>query len=160
MASPDTSPRRRERRGRPCSVCGKWFIADARVRHCQRTCLKPECRAEQRRRSQASWSRRNPGYWAENRLGEQVSRLEAGQGSASRKPVVRPPPAELAEIPPVFVQEAMGVKGYVITVFLVRMLSRMAQDAMRGQRHEIMEEIGRMLPDEAQDPFRESGFFK
>jgi len=66
----------------------------------------------------------------------------------------------LAEIPPVFVQEAMGVKGYVITVFLVRMLSRMAQDAMRGQRHEIMEEIRRMLPDEAQDPFRESGFSK
>ena len=159
MAHPD-SPRRRKRRGRPCSVCGKWFIADARVRHCQRTCLKPECRAEQRRRSQASWSRRNPGYWTENRLGAQVSRLENGQGSASRKPVVRPPPAELAEIPPVFVQEAMGVKGYVITVFLVRMLSRMAQDAMRGQRHEIMEEIRRMLPDEAQDPFRESGFSK
>lgn len=156
MASSDTSPRRRKRRGRPCSICGKWFIADARVRHCQRTCLKPECRAEQRRRSQASWSRRNPGYWTENRLGEQVSRLENGHGSAPRKPVVRPPPAELAEIPAVFVQEAMGMKGYVITVFLVRMLSRMAQDAMRGQRHEIIKVIGRMLPGEAQDPFRES----
>ena len=159
MASSDPSSRRRKRRGRPCSICGKWFIADARVRHCQRTCLQAECRAEQERRTRASWSWQNPGYWTERRLGEQVNRLEEGRRSSSRKPVMRPPPAEVAEIPADFVQEAMGTKGYVITVLLVRMLFRMTQEAMDGQRHEIMEEIGRMLPGDPQEAFREFGFF-
>jgi len=63
------------RRGRPCSVCRRWFVPDPRVRGKQRTCLRAECRKEQRRRTQASYRRRNEGEEWESQLRSRVERV-------------------------------------------------------------------------------------
>jgi len=134
------------RRGRPCSVCGRWYMPNPRVGDRQRTCLREECRYTQQRRQQASWRRRNPSYWSARRLRSQLDRAESSQAEE----IPRPPPPEVREIPAEVVQSAMGVQAPVILVFLLRLCDRMLQSAMEAQRDEIMEEMRRLSPAAAQ----------
>ena len=53
------------------------------------------------------------------------------------------PPAGMSGLPTTWAQDAIGAKGLVIVVFLVRLLHRATQAAMQRQRVEIMQEIGR-----------------
>ena len=135
-----------KRRGRPCSVCGVWFVASPRVRHRQRTCGAKACQRALRARTQADWRRRNPDYWAERRLREQMARMEAGGD-----PPIRPPPALLRRIPVDLVQDEIGLKQFVIIVFLARLLQQAAQDEMRSQIVELEAQFGRIRRQAAQD---------
>ena len=119
---------RRKGRSKPCLVCRRWFVPDPRVGHRQKTCGRPACQAEQKRRKQAAWSARNPGYWAERRLRAQAEELQA----AERSPPVRPPPAELAELPVDFVREVLGDQGLVILAYALRLCWRAAQAESRA----------------------------
>ena len=49
-------------RKKPCRICRRWFRPDVRVGDRQRVCSRPECQQVRRRKSQASWRARNPGY--------------------------------------------------------------------------------------------------
>src|SRR3954447_14534295 len=53
---------------RPCTICRQWFRPDPRIGSRQRACGKPECRKLRRRKTQASWRRRNPEYGAAYRI--------------------------------------------------------------------------------------------
>lgn len=46
-----------------CSVCGRYFKPDCRTKFRQRICGKDSCRKEQKKRSQAEWLKKNPGYF-------------------------------------------------------------------------------------------------
>ena len=122
---------------KPCSVCRRRFAPDARVGDRQRTCGDPECRREQKRRTQAQWSERNPSYWSERRLRDQAARLQDSENEAG---LAGPPPG-LAGLPADWAQDAIGPEGLVIIVFLARLLYRAMQDAMKRQRVEITREI-------------------
>ena len=141
------SQKKRKRRSRPCSVCGRWFEPNPRVGDRQRTCGDARCRKEQKRRTQAKWSSANAGYWTQRRLDAHVVRVEAGEVAA-----VRPPPAEMARIPSEAAQEAFGSQGAVIIALVVRLLLRSSQDAMGREVATMtreMERLRRALPQEA-----------
>ncbi len=142
----------RKRRGKPCSVCGRWFTPNPRVGRRQRTCGDAACRKEQKRRTQAAWARRNRHYWRQRRLDAQVDRLEAGAD-----PSLRPPPAALARIPPEAAQEALGTKGVVFMAFLLRVLLATAQEAMEVQRDAINQELRRIQHEGAQEAIGQRG---
>lgn len=46
-----------------CEICGISFTPDPRVGDRQRVCFKTACQLERKKRSQASWLNRNPGYF-------------------------------------------------------------------------------------------------
>jgi hypothetical protein len=137
-----------------CSICGCWFYPNPKVRHCQRTCGKAECRAAHKKRSQAHWSRKNPNYWRARRLAEKANAAgEARSGAAT----IRSPPAAMAQIPWDVVQEAFGAEGTVILAFLVRVACRSAQDAMDSKSLESTKEFVRLDDTNAQDAMDSHG---
>jgi hypothetical protein len=46
-----------------CEICGISFIPDPRVGDRQKVCFKTTCQLERKKRSQAAWLSRNPGYF-------------------------------------------------------------------------------------------------
>ncbi len=139
---------------RPCSVCRRWFEPKPRVRHCQRTCGRVSCRAEQRRRTQLGQRKKNPSYWCDRRLQARLQEAsKPGSGAAS----ARPPPAVIARVPWESVQDALGVQASVIIEFLLRLSSKAAQDAMRPQVYDITEESRRVIKEAAQDALGSPG---
>ena len=54
---------RMEIKTKRCEVCHVLFRPDRRVGYRQRVCRKLSCQKERKRRSQAAWLKRNPGYF-------------------------------------------------------------------------------------------------
>jgi hypothetical protein len=46
-----------------CQICGRHYRPDRRAGRSQRSCARPECRRERKRRAQQQWVARNPGYF-------------------------------------------------------------------------------------------------
>lgn len=46
-----------------CQICGRHYRPDRRAGRRQRSCARPECRRERKRRAQQQWVARNPGYF-------------------------------------------------------------------------------------------------
>ena len=46
-----------------CQICGRHYRPDRRLGRRQRSCARPECRCERKRRAQQQWVARNPGYF-------------------------------------------------------------------------------------------------
>jgi len=118
----------------------------------QRTCGAAACRREQKRRSQASWSSRNPGYWTERRLRASAERLSAPGGlRRGDGALFRGPPSFLREIPSSLAQDAMSTQVLVLIAYLLRMQHRAAQDAMRSYILEHKGESGGLQASIGQD---------
>lgn len=127
---------KRHSKRKPCSVCRRWFTPDARVGSRQRTCGK-KCRKVRKKKTQEAWSKRNPTYWTERRLRQQVEKLA---DNSMVRPTGAPP--ELSGLPVDWVQAEIGAEVLVIILFLARVLHRAAQAEMRRQHVEMTREIG------------------
>jgi hypothetical protein len=46
-----------------CAICGRHYRPDRRVGRRQRSCARPECRRERKRRAQQHWVAENPDYF-------------------------------------------------------------------------------------------------
>ena len=46
-----------------CQICGRHYRPDRRAGRRQRSCTRPECRRERKRRAQQQWLAKNPGYF-------------------------------------------------------------------------------------------------
>lgn len=46
-----------------CQICGRHYRPDRRAGRRQRSCARPECRRERKRRAQQQWLANNPGYF-------------------------------------------------------------------------------------------------
>lgn len=46
-----------------CQICGRHYRPDRRAGRRQRSCARPECRRERKRRAQQQWLAKNPGYF-------------------------------------------------------------------------------------------------
>ena len=46
-----------------CAICGRHYRPDRRVGQRQRSCARPECRRERKRRAQQHWVAENPDYF-------------------------------------------------------------------------------------------------
>jgi hypothetical protein len=113
-------------RKRPCSICRRWFRPDPRVGARQCACSQPECQAARRKKTQAAWCSRNPGY-------------HAGRRILTRSALARPPeplrlPAPLNQLPWDLAQDQFGVKGADFIGVMGALLLRNAQDQSRLYR--------------------------
>lgn len=128
-------------RKKPCSVCRKWFMPDRRVGARQRACSLPECRQEQRRRTQAGWRAQNPDYFLARRLLKRSAQAEAA-ASAAKKPHVageepprRPPPIVLGgilrQLPWDVMQDEIGVQTTDSIAVVAKVIVRAVQSEKR-----------------------------
>ncbi len=108
---------------RQCSICRRWFRPDPRVGARQCACSQPECQAARRKKTQAAWCARNPGY-------------DAGRRILARSALARPPeplrlPPPLSQLPWDVAQDQFGVKGADFIGVTATLLLRVAQDQCR-----------------------------
>jgi hypothetical protein len=110
---------------RPCSICRRWFRPDVRVGSRQHTCNRPECQGARRKKTQASWRKRNPGYARAFRI----------QSRSETKP---PPqsmrlPTPLSDLPWDIAQEAFGFKGAGFIGIMCALMLRSVKDQIKRQ---------------------------
>ncbi|CAB1080711.1 hypothetical protein D1AOALGA4SA_8389 [Olavius algarvensis Delta 1 endosymbiont] len=67
---------RAKTRKRPCAICRRWFIPNARQIGRQKTCGKPACQREQHRRQCQQWNRKNKRYFKAIYLSEKIERTK------------------------------------------------------------------------------------
>jgi hypothetical protein len=131
---------------KPCRICGKWFRPDVRVGNRQRACGRPECQAMRRKRTQAAWRARNPGYFVDWRI---QARFESDQPP---EPFRLPHP--LSGLPWDIAQDEFGRKGADFIGALGSVLLRSAKDQLKGQIIDSAIDPGALLIAPAKDQFR------
>ena len=117
---------------RPCRICRRWFLPNARVKDRQMTCGDPTCKREWHRRKCQQWNRANRDYFRANYL---QKKLEAAQSDKSAKAPSRASPERFSKsgLPLGFVQEVIGVHHLLIIEYLAQLLMRRFQEVLRGQ---------------------------
>jgi len=125
---------RRASRGkkRPCRICRRWFLPNARVKDRQMTCGDPTCKREWHRRKCREWNRANRDYFRANYL---QKKLEAGQSDKASKAHTRASPKSLSKsgLPLEFVQEVIGVQHLLIIEYLAQLMVRRFQEVFKEQ---------------------------
>ena len=121
-------------RRRRCAICHHGFTADPRVGERQEVCGREECQKSRRRRTQADWQRRHPGYFIQWRA---KKRAELNALDVVDPPRVPPP---LSLLPWEMAQEEFGVMGADFLASLGRKLLVPAKDQIRAEPSAITEE--------------------
>src|SRR3954467_3987700 len=134
------------RKKRPCSVCRRWFLPDARVGARQKACGDAECQRVRHREADRAWHARHRDYDRGRRWQEAV---EAAKAGAPPSPPDRP--AALAGVPWDVAQDAMTPEAVVIVAGVARVLAIHAQDEIRKQVPDSTRGSGRVGGMGAQD---------
>jgi hypothetical protein len=123
-------------------------VPDPRVGDRQRVCGKAECKKEFRRRTQAAWRERHPGYFIEWRARERAGR---GASESVEPPRLAPP---LSALPWELAQEEFGIAGADFLGSMGRLLVGHAKDETRSQELETTGETGKAAESHAKDERR------
>jgi hypothetical protein len=117
---------------RPCRICRRWFLPNARLKDRQMTCGDYGCKREWHRKKCQEWNRANRDYFRATYL---QKKLEAAQCDKSARAPTRAPPGGLSKsgLPFQFVQEVIGVQHVLIIEYLAQLLIRRFQEVLRGQ---------------------------
>jgi len=117
---------------RPCSICRRWFLPDARVGDRQRACGAEERQRARHRAADRAWRARHPEYDRGRRWQAAVESAKAG------RPVPAPlRPSVLAGVPWNVAQDAMNPEIVVILAGIAQVLAFHAQDARRRQVRKV-----------------------
>jgi hypothetical protein len=135
-------------RKRPCCVCRHWFRPDPRVGARQRACRQAECQAARRRRTQASWRKRNPDYFIARRIQE--------RGALPQPPEPLRLPAPLSQLPWDIAQDELGVQGTDFIAIMAALLRRSVQDQFKAYRIDSTVVMDTLGPPAGKDPIRVS----
>ena len=114
----------------------------------QRVCAKPECKQEYRRRTQAEWRERNPGYFSKWRSEKRAARDAFQPVDPLRVP------APLSALPWEMAQEEFGVAGADFLGSMGRLLLIRAKDEMPAQARADTGESAIVGPCPAKDEIR------
>lgn len=131
------------RRKRPCRICRRWFLPDARVGDRQRVCGDEECQRERHRRACEQWRARNPDYDREDRLRRRL-RVEAGPEDARAGDALAKVDLEAA-------RDVVELEVFVFVEETARVLADWTRDAVRRQGMEIAGNSGRLPPARARE---------
>jgi len=135
---------------RPCRIYRKWFIPNSRLGERQMTCGAEECQKQWHKRKCAEWNRSNRAYFQENYLRKRLQIAVAAQlsPSAPQSPPSPVFPKSVAPLdyPRTVVQEVIGVQPLIIIEYIVRLLTRDVQEAIRTQLLEIQKESSQLPP--------------
>src|SRR5271157_6052361 len=112
-----------EARKRPCTICRRWFRPDARAGGRQRACSKPECQTARRRKTQASWRGRNPGYAIAWRMDQRAAQTQPPE------PLRLPSP--LNQLPWHVAKDQFGAQGSDFIGVMGALIVRTAKDQFK-----------------------------
>jgi hypothetical protein len=70
------------RKKRPCCICHRWFLPDAKVKDRQVTCGHPECQKKQHKKQCAKWNRKNTDYFRSNYLQKKLDKVREDEPTA------------------------------------------------------------------------------
>src|SRR5882672_9251083 len=110
-------------RKKPCCICRRWFLPDARAGSRQRACGAEECQRARHREADRAWHARHRDYDRGRRW--QLA-VEAARSGAPPAPPDRPAP--LAGVPWDVAQDAMTAEAVVIIAGVARVLAIHTQD--------------------------------
>ena len=172
-------------RKRPCCICHCWFLPDNRVGSRQRTCGRPECQKQRRRKMQAAWRVRNPDYFTARRLQARIAPetlpSQSAQPWRSSPPAPSAPPARslpTASSPPIssrppaplrlraplnqlpwdIAQSEFGPQGADFIGIMAGLLQHDTQSAIAAYRVEIKALIETLRPPGAQSPIAPAAY--
>ena len=125
-------------RKRPCRVCGRWYVPDARLGDRQKTCGDPECQREWHKRKCAEWNKSNSDYFRVNYLHKKLETAEQSNPvpNASRSEGKGMMIAECPSTQGLLrqeIQEVIGAQFLVIIEYLIRLHIRRLQATMKTQ---------------------------
>ena len=109
-----------EARKRPCTICRRWFRPNPRVGDRQRACGKSECQTARRKKTQADWRDRNPGYAIAWRIDQRAT------GPEAPGPLRLPPP--LNQLPWDFAKDQFGPQAAGFLGLMGALTVRAAKD--------------------------------
>jgi hypothetical protein len=132
---------------RPCRICRRWFRPDVRVGARQHTCSRPECQAARRKKTQAAWRTRNPGYSVAWRI---QARAESARAPG---PSLRLP-SPLSNLPWDMAHEEFSRKGADFIGAMGALLLQAAKDQFEGQVVDSSRDPGTLPPSPAKDQFQ------
>jgi hypothetical protein len=172
-------------RKRPCCICHCWFLPDNRVGSRRRTCGRPECRQQRRRRMQAAWRVRNPDYFTARRLQARIAPeappsppIQPGRSSppapsappawslptTSSPPISSRPPAPLRlraplnQLPWDIAQSEFGPQGADFIGVMAGLLLHETQSEIAAYRVEITAITEKLRPPGAQSPIAPAAY--
>lgn len=117
---------------RPCKICRRWFRPHPRVKDDQKTCGKAECKKEWHRRKCAEWNNKNADYFKGIYLKRKINSEGVNDETGHQKQKGFCTRFSLS-LPWQEIQEAMGVKQRVIIDYIIHLLTRHVQEAIKTQ---------------------------
>lgn len=127
---------------RPCRICRKWFVCDPRLGARQQTCGSAECQRKWHARKCAEWNRKNRDYFQEIYIRKRIEDCEAhnkdraisSSNASNCFPKTGPPAAPFPpDFPPPGFQEVIGIQQFIIIEYIIRLLTRGVQEAIKAQ---------------------------
>jgi len=138
------------RKKRPCSICRKWFLPNAREGKRQKTCGSPECQRERHRRSCQDWHRRNPDYDRERRLRKRLRRQETAENETRFQ--VDP----TSRIDATAARDAVGLDSAVIIEETGKVIVKWVRDAVDAETETRCGFARQLMPPGKRDVIGES----
>lgn len=128
-----------------CVLCRRRFDRNPRIGERQTVCSRDECQKTRRRRTQAEWRKRHPGYFIARRAKERANDNKTNPVAPPRTP----PP--LSGLPWETAQEEFGIVGADFIASMGRLVLGHAKDQIRVQLVEIRAELGASVNIAAKD---------
>jgi len=140
---------------RPCRICRKWFVCDPRLGDRQKTCGSAECQRKWHARKCAEWNQKNRDYFQEIYIRKRIEdcaanskgRAISSSSATDFSPQTGPSAAPIqADFPPPGFQEVIGIQQFIIIEYIIRLLTRGVQEAIKAQIIEIRKERAPLHP--------------
>ena len=132
-------------RKRPCKICGRWYVPDARLGDRQKTCGDPECQRQWHKKKCAEWNRNNADYFRANYLHKKLETVQQSKPipnasrSESNGRIAAQCPGNQGLLRQE-IQEVIGCQLLVIIEYLIQLHARRLQATIRSQLFVNMEQ--------------------
>ena len=138
-------------RKRPCRICRRWFMPNAKLKERQMTCGDPECQRQWHRRKCKEWNKDNTEYFRANYLQKKLDTAsesaKASKSTCAESDSALPTkrPMSLA-LPLEVVQEVISIQQVVIIEYFGQLLVRRFQEALRRKLIVNTSKASQLLP--------------
>jgi len=136
---------------RPCRICRRWFMPNAKLKDRQKTCGARQCQREWHRKKCEEWNRNNLDYFRANYLQKKLT--AASQSARASKTTQPGSKVQLSRrhhlkvrLPLDVVQEVISIQQVVIIEYFGQLLFRRFQEVIRGQVVVNTREVSQLPP--------------
>ena len=125
---------------RPCRICRRWFMPNARLKDRQMTCADPECKRQWHRKKCAEWNKKNSDYFKSNYLQKKLDAADQSGRICEVKRCLR------SGLPLEVVQEVISIQHIIILEYFGQLLFRRFQEVIKSQVTVKTREVRRLPP--------------